>query len=82
MQTGAQKKARQTASQFFFIIPRSPQNPKFFVSDNAEAVRHLIAEGLPFVGHGFSKEPQDRIRELLLCWVVLVVGHALMHDGP
>ena len=63
-------------------IPRLPQNPKFVVCDAPEVVRHLAAEGFPFFGQGFSKEPQDRIRELLLRRVVAIVGDALVHDGP
>lgn len=70
------------ANEPIFAIPRSRQNPKFVVCDNAEAVRHLGAEGFPFFGQGFSKEPQDRIRELLLRLVVAIVSDALVHDGP
>lgn len=58
------------------------QNPKFLVSDDPEAIRHLVSEGCPVFGQGFSKEPQDRICELLLREVVVIVGDALVHDGP
>lgn len=37
-------------------IPRSRQNPKFVVCDDPEAVGHLVSEGFPFFGQGFSKE--------------------------
>ena len=42
----------------------------------------LRLEGFPLFGQGFSKEPEDRIRELLLRCVVAIVGDALVHDGP
>ena len=63
-------------------IPSSPQHPKFVVIDDPEIVGDLIAEGFPFVGEGFSKEPQDRIRELLLRWVVVIMSDVLVHDRP
>jgi hypothetical protein len=52
------------------------------VIDDPEIVGDLIAEGFPFVGEGFSKEPQDRIRELLLRWVVVIMSDVLVHDRP
>ena len=55
-------------------IPCLRQNPKFFVSDDPEAI--------PLVGQGLPKELQDRICELLLRGVVVIVGDALVHDGP
>jgi hypothetical protein len=69
-------------SNFQSIILRLPHDPTFFVNDDPEVVGHLIAEGLPFVGQGFSKEPQDRIRELLLRWVVVIMSDVLVHDRP
>lgn len=52
------------------------------MSDDPEAIRHLVSEGFPLVGQGLPKELQDRICELLLRGVVVIVGDALVHDGP
>lgn len=51
-----------------------PQDPRSFH-------RHQVADCFPLVGQGFSKQPQDRICEPLLCRVVLN-GTELMHNGP
>ena len=66
----------------FSFIPPLLQNPKLLVFDDPEAVGDLASEGFPLVRDGLPEEPQDRIRELLLCWVMAIVCHALVHDGP
>lgn len=63
-------------------IPHLPQNSKYLVSDDIEAIWHLVSEGFPLVGQGLPEEPQGRICELLLRGVEVIVGDALMHDGP
>ena len=52
------------------------------MSYDAEIVENLVTENFPLTWDGFPKESQDRIRELLLGGVVLVVCHLLVHHGP
>ena len=52
------------------------------MSYDLEAIWHLVSEGFPLVGQGLPEEPQGRICEPLLRGVEVIVGDALMHDGP
>ena len=74
--------ARCSAWILNYAIPQLRQNPKFFMSYDAEIVWDLASEGFPLILDGFAKEFQDRIRELFLCRVISIVRHMLMHDRP
>ena len=63
-------------------IPLLLQNPKFFMVYDPEVVRLLASECFPLIWRGFAKEPEDRTRELLLCRIMPIVCHELVHDRP
>ena len=63
-------------------IPLLLQNPKVLVGYDAEVVRHLVAEFLPFLRDGLTHECEDCIGELLLTLVVAIVGDVLAQDSP
>jgi hypothetical protein len=44
----------------------------------AEVVRHLVAEVFPLPGDGLTHECKNCIGELLLTWVVAIMGDELM----
>jgi hypothetical protein len=66
----------------FIIILQLLQNPKFVVCDDPEVIRDLASECFPLILGGLSEEVQDRIREVFLRGVMLVVGHTLVHHRP
>lgn len=66
----------------YIFIPPLLQNPKVLVGYDAEVVRDFIVELRPFLRDGFTHECKDGVGELLLTWVVAIVGHVLMQDGP
>ena len=64
------------------FIPLLLQNPKVLVGYDAEVVGDLVAEFCPFLRDGFTHKCKDGVGELLLTWVVAVVGNVLMQDSP
>ncbi len=40
-----------------------------------------MAEFLPFLRDGLTHECEDSVSELLLTWVVAIIGNVLMQDG-
>jgi hypothetical protein len=40
------------------------------------------AEVFPFIWNGFAEEGEDSLSELFLRWVMAIMRHVLVHDGP
>jgi len=73
-----QMKSSTHGGRAIFPIPPLLQNPKVLVGYDVE----VVAESLPFLRDGFPHEFKDVVGELLLTWVVAVVGHVLVQKSP
>ena len=66
---------------FLGITALTPKPERFLVRNDPEAVFFGCRTFSTHLGW-FREELEDRIRELFLRWVIAIVGHELVHDGP
>ena len=64
------------------IIHLSLQNPNVLMWDDTEVIGYLISKAEPVFWKHRSHKGQDCVGEVLLRWIVPIMGDVTVHDGP